>query len=78
MEATRKKEEQEMVGKIQMEAERKIAKLNKHMKQQIKEGLPTDRLGTKGESEQLSIIKIPKSASQIPCPAKELICTKPI
>ena len=48
MEATRKKEEQEMVGKIQMEAERKIAKLNKHMKLQIKEGLPTDNLGTKG------------------------------
>ena len=38
------KEEQEMVGKIQMEAERKIAKKNKHMKLHIKEGLPTDNL----------------------------------
>ena len=42
------KEEKEMVGKIQMEAERKIAKLNKRMKLQTKEkeGLPTDNLRT--------------------------------
>ena len=41
--------DQEMVKKIEMEAKRKIAKLNKDMKLQIKEGLPTDNLGRKRE-----------------------------
>ena len=35
-----------MIGKIQMEDERKRAKLNKHMKFQIKEGLPTFNIGS--------------------------------